>query len=252
MTCLTCGARWNRTTGADDIQMKTELPTAQPQSAPPCPGCGKTMRLQQTTNKTETFFGCSVHKGGARTTYYGIVCALVFGGATLGESGNATDVGSVSSEESFSMWNVPTASRIVSASSCFLMEVDKGCPQPLVFDDSIFGEYVGTLVQNADGAWEPALNTDVSQHRCRVISRSPWWDVSCDEDMWLHEQATMNRAQNLFVDEQFAPSHSQSSHDDSCCYFVDSRPCDCDQCRRTTHEKKDLYRGSPQCACPRV
>ena len=53
------------------------------------------------------------------------------------------------------------------------MEIDKWCPQPLVFDDSIFGEYLGTLAQNKDGAWEPALKTDVSQTRCRVISKSP-------------------------------------------------------------------------------
>ena len=61
--------------------------------------------------------------------------------------------------------------------SCFLMEIDKWCPQPLVFDGSIFGEYLGTLVQNKDGAWEPAVKTDVSQPRCRVISKSPWWNL---------------------------------------------------------------------------
>ena len=33
----------------------------------------------------------------------------------------------------------------VGVSSCFLMEIDKGCLQPSVFDDSIFGEYVGVL-----------------------------------------------------------------------------------------------------------
>ena len=78
---------------------------------------------------------------------------------------------------------------IVSVSSCFLMEVDKGCPLPPVFDDSIFGDYIGALFQNADGASELALKTDVRQHRCRVISRSPWWDLSCDDDVWHHEQA---------------------------------------------------------------
>ena len=34
-----------------------------------------------------------------------------------------------------------------SVSSCFLMEIDKVCPQPSVFDDSIFGEYIGSLVK---------------------------------------------------------------------------------------------------------
>ena len=45
------------------------------------------------------------------------------------------------------------------------MEIDKGCPQPPVFDDSIFGEYLGTLVQSKDGAREPVSKTDVSQRR---------------------------------------------------------------------------------------
>ena len=46
-------------TGADDIQMKKGIQSTQPQTAPPCPGCGKTMRLQQMANKTEVFFACS-------------------------------------------------------------------------------------------------------------------------------------------------------------------------------------------------
>ena len=106
---------------------------------------------------------------------------------------------------------------IVSVSSCFLLENYKGCPQPSVFDDSVFGMYIGSLVQNTTGVWELAVRTDVSQCRCRVISRSPWWDLSCDDDVWLHEQATMNRAQNLFVDEQLA--RIQTNRDESCCYF---------------------------------
>ena len=84
----------------------------------------------------------------------------------------------------------------------FLMEIDKGCLQPSVFDDSIFGEYIGSLVKkkkNAAGSWELAVKTNVSQNRCRVFRKSPWWDLSCDDDVWLHEQATMNRAQNSFV-----------------------------------------------------
>ena len=83
---------------SDDIKIKVGLPIAQPQSTPPCPGCGKTMRLQQTINKTVTLFGCSrfplCKKDGARATYCGItsftVCGLVFGGTTSGESDNAT------------------------------------------------------------------------------------------------------------------------------------------------------------------
>ena len=92
----------------------------------------------------------------------------------------------------------------VNVSSCFLMEIDKGCLQPSVFDDSIFGEYVGSLVKNAAGVLELAVKTNVSQNRCRVFGVSPWCDLSCDDDVWLHEQATMNRTQNSFVYEQLA------------------------------------------------
>ena len=37
------------------------------------------------------------------------------------------------------------------------MEMDKGCPELPVCDDSIFGEHLGTTVQNKDGDREPAL-----------------------------------------------------------------------------------------------
>ena len=92
MTCLSCGARWSRKTGRDDIQVKMGLITEQPQSTPPCPGCASTTRLQQMTNKTETFFGCSrfspVQKSGFHISYYGItcftVCALVFSSSAYG------------------------------------------------------------------------------------------------------------------------------------------------------------------------
>ena len=59
MTCLSCGARWSRKTGRDDIQVKMGLTIEQPQPTPPSPGCASTTRQQQMTNKTETFFGCS-------------------------------------------------------------------------------------------------------------------------------------------------------------------------------------------------
>ena len=45
----------------------------------------------------------------------------------------------------------------VGVPSCFLMEIDKGCLQPSVFDDSIFGEYVGSLAKNPEGSWGPAV-----------------------------------------------------------------------------------------------
>ena len=37
------------------------------------------------------------------------------------------------------------------------MEMDKGCPELTVCNDSLFGEHLGTTVQNKDGDWEPAL-----------------------------------------------------------------------------------------------
>ena len=109
----------------------------------------------------------------------------------------------------------------VSVSSSFLTEIDRGCLQPSVFDDSIFGEYIGSLVKNAAGSWELVVKTNVSQNRCRVFRNSPWWDLSCDDDVWLHEQATMNRAQNSFVDEQL--EQIQSTHDELRCYFEDHK-----------------------------
>ena len=49
--------------------------------------------------------------------------------------------------------------------------------------------------------------------------------VGCSEKVhggiWLHEQATMNRAQNSFVDEQLA--QIQSAHDEHRCYFADHK-----------------------------
>ena len=93
------------------------------------------------------------------------------------------------------------------------MEIDKGCLQPSVSDDSILGEYFGSLVKNAAGVCEPAVKTNVIQNRCRVFGKSPWWDLSCDDDVWLHECATMNRAQNLFVDD----------HGEFRCYFADHK-----------------------------
>ena len=111
-------------------------------------------------------------------------------------------------------------------SSCFLMEIDK--------------------------AWELAVKTDVSQNRCPMFGKSPWWELSCDDDVWLHEQATMNRAQNSFVDEQSAqiPVSTRRtsllfrrSQDDADTTSVDIR-LDC--------EKQNLPLGPPRRAKPRA
>ena len=267
----------------------------QPRSTPPCPGCGKTMRFQQTLDKKEMFFGCSQFLQCRRALRVPPITILLVSLSVPSCTAvqlpviQAThmDVESVSSEDTFSMWEVPAVPFVfwnqkaesaqsnsslvsrpteeghgrstnqktagcfdtkvsqskklqraclwdhkalvtdamweaavqhfgsISIGSCFLMEIDKRCPQPSVYDNS--------LVQNKDGAWEPALKTDVSERRCRVISKSPWWNLSCDDDVWLREQATMNRVQNRLEDEHLEQIHSQRSHDDFCCYFADSK-----------------------------
>ena len=53
----------------------------------------------------------------------------------------------------------------VSVGSCFLMEIDIGCPQPPVYDDSSFGEYLGTIAQNNNGTLEPALEPPLDKRR---------------------------------------------------------------------------------------
>ena len=76
-------------------------------------------------------------------------------------------------------------------------------------------------MKNAAGVWEPAVKTNVSQNRCRVFGKSPWWDLSCDDDVWLHEQATMNRAQKSFVDKQL--DQVRSAHNEFRCHFADHK-----------------------------
>ena len=98
----------------------------------------------------------------------------------------------------------------VGVSSCFLMEIDKGSTQSL-----------GRVHWQSCEKRSRPLGTYVSQNRCRVFWKSPWWNLSCDDDVWLHEQATMNRAQNSFVDEQL--EQIQSAHDELHCYFADHK-----------------------------
>ena len=51
----------------------------------------------------------------------------------------------------------------VGVSSCFLMEIHKGCLQPSIFDGSIFVEYIGSLVKNAVGNCELAVKPNQCQ-----------------------------------------------------------------------------------------
>ena len=89
------------------------------------------------------------------------------------------------------------------------------------------------------------METNVSQNRCWVFWKSPWWNWSCDDDVWLREQATMNRAQNSFVDEQL--EQVQSAHDELRSYFADHKTM---QIRPAptfdlSDKKQNLSSGSP-------
>ena len=97
---------------------------------------------------------------------------------------------------------------------------------------NFLGSTLAVLFKNAVGNREPAVKTNISQNRCRVFRKSPWWDLSCDDDIWLREQATMNRAQNSFVDEQL--EQVQSTHDELRCISQITRQCKHDQQRHTT------------------
>ena len=122
MTCLSCGARWSRKTGRDDIQVKMGLITEQPQSTPPCPGCASTTRLQQMTNKTETFFGCSrfpCAKEESRVSPSAHSCSAA---QPTAEQVMVLDSDSVGSEESFRMLNVPAVPAVSQQEQQFLLE----------------------------------------------------------------------------------------------------------------------------------
>ena len=114
MTCLSCGARWSRTTGPDDIQMKRGLDVIQPITTPPCPSCGKPMKYQQTLDKEEMFFGCNQIPQCRRvvrvppTTASLILLSVPSCSVAQPLEIQATkmDIESVSSEDSFSMWEV--------------------------------------------------------------------------------------------------------------------------------------------------
>ena len=124
MTCLSCGARWSRKTGQDDIQVKMGLTIDQPKLTPPCPGCASTTRLQQMANKTETFFGCSrfphtSHTMESRVSPSTQSCSAA---QPMAEQVMVLDSDSVGSEESFTMLNVPAESAVTPQEQQFLLE----------------------------------------------------------------------------------------------------------------------------------
>ena len=261
MTCLSCGARWSRKTGRDDIQVKMGLVIDQPQLTLPYSGCASddatTTDDKQNGGVLRMPSVSPVHKSGIHISYNGITCfavyALMFSssahggagdgiglrfggigrelhnvecssriscnttGATIptgtasasfvfwhhgsgsttgdrsnvfrqtaedqGEQGSsdfarhdAEDLNNTGVLQSVRVWTDKTDVNAdtweaairhfnkVGTSSFFLMEIDKGCLHPSVFDDSIFGKYIGSLVKkNAVGNWEPAVKTNVSQ-----------------------------------------------------------------------------------------
>ena len=130
MTCLSCGARWSRKTGRDDVQVKMGLIPEQPQSTPPCPRCASTTQLQQMTNKTETFFGCSRFPLCKRVVYTSLTtesrvspsahsCSAA---QPTAEQVMVLDSNSVGSEESFRMLNVPAVSAVTQQEQQFPLE----------------------------------------------------------------------------------------------------------------------------------
>ena len=130
MTCLSCGARWSRKTGLDDIQVKMGLMIEQPQSTPTCPGCASTTRLQQMTNIAETFFGCSRFPLCKRVVYTSLItesrvspsahsCSAA---QPTAEQVMVLDSDSVGSEESFRMLNVPAVPAVSQQEQQFLLE----------------------------------------------------------------------------------------------------------------------------------
>ena len=130
MTCLSCGARGSRKTGQDDNQVKMGMIIDQPQLTPPCPGCASTTRLQQMTNKTETFFGCSrfpLCKGvvytslttESRVSPSAHSCSAA---QPMAEQVMVLDPDSVLSEESFTMLNVPAEPAVTQQEQQFLLE----------------------------------------------------------------------------------------------------------------------------------
>ena len=130
MTRLSCGARWSRKTGQDDIQVKMGLTIDQPQLTPPCPGCASTTRLQQMANKTETFFGCSrfplckrvVHTSHTMESRVSPSTHSCSAAQPMAEQVMVLDSDSVGSEQSFTMLNVPADSAVTPQEQQFLLE----------------------------------------------------------------------------------------------------------------------------------
>ena len=130
MTCLSCGVPLEskdgpgRHSGEDGTDNRTTSVDT------PCPGCASTTRLQQMTNKTETFCRLqSVHHC-AKECYTHLllrntcftVCALMFSSSAYGGAGDGTDSDSVGSEESFTMLNVPAESASTQQEQQFLLD----------------------------------------------------------------------------------------------------------------------------------
>ena len=130
MTCLSCGARWSRRTGQENIQAKMGLAIDQPHFTPPCPGCASTTRLQQMANKTEIFFGCSrfplckrvVHTFHTMESRFSPSTHSCSAAQSMAEQVLVLYSDSVGSEESFTMLNVPAESAVTPQEQQFLLE----------------------------------------------------------------------------------------------------------------------------------
>ena len=92
------------------------------------------------------------------------------------------------------MWNVPAESQ---PEQEFLLE-----QLQLLSSSGITGQQaLRAIVQMFPDTQQKITVTNAiktlqaTMRRSRVMTKSPWWDLSCDDGLWLHEQATMNRAQ---------------------------------------------------------
>ena len=82
MTCLSCGARWSRKTGQDDIQVKMGLTFGQPQLTHPFQDVHQRRDYNrwQTKQRHSSYavgFPCA-KECGAHISYYGITCFAVY------------------------------------------------------------------------------------------------------------------------------------------------------------------------------
>ena len=126
MTCLSCGARWSRQTGQDDIQgkMGTSVDTSLSRM---CLDDATTADDKQNGYVLRMQSVPLVQESGTHISYYGItcftVCALVFSSSAYGGAGDGTGLRlSRIGGESFTMLNVPAEPAVTQQEQEILLE----------------------------------------------------------------------------------------------------------------------------------